>query len=56
VRDGEYANGGHGPIAVDGRLYNTADEAAAQLPPVGPTTPRPAAIREEAAPAHGVEG
>jgi hypothetical protein len=30
VRDGEYANGGHGPIAVDGRLYNTGGRPGAR--------------------------
>ena len=27
VKDGEYANGGHGPSTVDGRLYDSREAA-----------------------------
>jgi hypothetical protein len=31
VQDGEYANGGYGPVSVDGRLYGSKERALAAL-------------------------
>lgn len=63
VRDGEYANGGHGPSSEDGRLYSSHKAAAeavrrlvgdSQLVRLSP----PAVLPVQPVPCepHGVEG